>query len=373
VCVFTLHPVKDVRIFNRQILSLVKHGYRVTFIGVGTGEPYELHGVQVRPMAAGKRSIFGRLGLLRRLTKAALRTGADIYHFHDPDLLPFGVWVRWRTGRPVIYDVHEYYRIKWQLKARGPIGRWLIRTVVGLIEDFCAKRIRNISAVYEDSAADMRRLGCNVVVTPNFAARADFTAEPVSDADWQARRNKVIFIGTLDLIKGALLLPDIARETKLRRPDIEFIVTRRFLTAGQEKAMLDKLNQPEYRDVIRFVPNVSGAELPAIVRQAMIGLSPLLDYGQYRLAVPTKFFEYMSQSLAIVASDLPPSHTYVAASECGILVPPNDPRAYAEAVIKLCDEPELARAMGERGRRAFVERFNWEACAPDFLRFYDAL
>ncbi|MFQ5806588.1 MAG: glycosyltransferase [Phycisphaerae bacterium] len=74
-----------------------------------------------------------------------------------------------------------------------------------------------------------------------------------------------------------------------------------------------------------------------------------------------------------MASDLPPSRKYVQEVGCGLLVPPADVDAWAVAMLELLNDPTRARELGRRGRQAFLERFNWEACEPAFLEFYEAL
>jgi glycosyltransferase involved in cell wall biosynthesis len=54
-------------------------------------------------------------------------------------------------------------------------------------------------------------------------------------------------------------------------------------------------------------------------------------------------------------------------------VDPQDPRAIADAVLRLVDEPEMALAMGRHGQRAVQERFNWEVEAGKLGAFYQSL
>lgn len=229
-----------------------------------------------------------------------------------------------------------------------------------------------ISAVYEEHVRRFSKLGCKTVYTPNYASIDDFVPIPVSDEEWEQRHKKVIHTGTLDPeAKGALVLLDIAKEIKKRRQDIEFIVTRRFFAKFQEEAIMKKMALPDYQGIIQFIPSVSGSELPKVVRQGGVGLSTGQDVNQGKLAVPTKFFEYMSQAVPIVASDLPPSRKYVGDEGCGILVKPDSPEEYADAIIKLVDNPELAKKMGRKGQKAFAERLNWSFVEKELLRFYE--
>jgi glycosyltransferase involved in cell wall biosynthesis len=152
---------------------------------------------------------------------------------------------------------------------------------------------------------------------------------------------------------------------------VEFLVTRRFHAEFQEKAMLEKLEAIGDPNVITFIPNVSGKMLPQVVRKAGIALSVDQPSRIGLTSQPTKTFEYMSQALPIVASELPNTVEYVGNTGCGILVKPDDPNAYADAIIRLIENPDLARRMGQRGQQLFKEQFNWSVVEKRLVEFYD--
>jgi glycosyltransferase involved in cell wall biosynthesis len=56
----------------------------------------------------------------------------------------------------------------------------------------------------------------------------------------------------------------------------------------------------------------------------------------------------------------------------GLVVPPNDPAALRAAICWLSRHPEPAQAMGERGRRRVLERFNWDTVVRRCLQAYAA-
>lgn len=362
------------RIFDRQIRALLRAGYRVTLIGRSDGQPYAGAGVEAIMVPDRARGVAERIGTLAKITWHALRTDADVYQFHDPDLLPAGVLVRALKARPVIYDIHELYRVKFTLKAqRRPLLARLITGTFAVIEDWCAWLIGNVSAVYQESIDHFGRMGCRTVLTPNYASRRIYADREPTDSEWAARSNKLVYVGVVNALRGALVMIEAARKARERVPGLELIITRRFYKPTDEKPVLELLARPGYENLVRWVPDTPGDELPAVVRQAAIGLSPLQDVGQYRVAVPSKFFDYMAESLAIIASDLPPSRTYVGDVGCGLLVPPADVDAWADAMVSLLSDPRRTRELGRIGRAAFLERFNWEAYEPGFIRFYDEL
>jgi glycosyltransferase involved in cell wall biosynthesis len=72
-------------------------------------------------------------------------------------------------------------------------------------------------------------------------------------------------------------------------------------------------------------------------------------------------FEYMARGLPVVCSNFPLWTDIVAGARCGITVDPRSAPAIANVIRSLNEDPELARRLGENGRRAIAERYNWEA------------
>jgi glycosyltransferase involved in cell wall biosynthesis len=96
------------------------------------------------------------------------------------------------------------------------------------------------------------------------------------------------------------------------------------------------------------------------VQRARIGIIPLPALPKYLNNIPQKLFEYMALGLPTVLSDLPPSRPFVEKGTVGIMVDPNDPAAYANAIVTLLDDPGLRQSMGRRGRMLVEQKYNWE-------------
>ena len=114
VCHFSsAHAPNDTRIFHKQCASLAREGYDVTFVvkakdsssvGTTTEKGVQIIQVPVDSSSRLKRILFGAKAVYQK----ALEVDADIYEFHDPELLPYGVKLA-RKGKKVIFDSHEDY------------------------------------------------------------------------------------------------------------------------------------------------------------------------------------------------------------------------------------------------------------------------
>ena len=81
----------------------------------------------------------------------------------------------------------------------------------------------------------------------------------------------------------------------------------------------------------------------------------------------------MAYAVPSVVSDLPGAHDVVAQSDCGLLVEPGKPEALSNGLVTLLSDPKLARRMGEAGREAVLEKYNWESEKTKLLALYERL
>ncbi len=107
VCILSsVHIALDNRVFYREARSLQKAGYDVTLIAIHPREEI-IDGVRI--IGLPKIPRWQRPRLWNLILQLARRMDADIYHFHDPELLFVTPWLRLFTGKPTIYDIHENY------------------------------------------------------------------------------------------------------------------------------------------------------------------------------------------------------------------------------------------------------------------------
>ena len=89
--------------------------------------------------------------------------------------------------------------------------------------------------------------------------------------------------------------------------------------------------------------------------------------------MPIVVLEAMAAGKPVVATAVGGTPELVVDGETGILVPPRDPEALAEALGALLDDPERSRRLGEAGRARVLERFSEEAMTRRILEVYDEL
>jgi len=114
-------------------------------------------------------------------------------------------------------------------------------------------------------------------------------------------------------------------------------------------------------------------EILALLEKANIGLVLYQPAPNHDEAGPHKFFEYMAAGIPFVASDFPLWRGIVERGGCGLVANPQDTATIANAIEYLLKHLVEATCMGMNSRRAFEQRYNWEAEEPTLLNLYETI
>lgn len=341
------------RIFQKECRTLARAGYRVSL--VAPGEDAENDGVRVlgvpRPRHRAERMALGAARVFRR----AWAEKADLYHFHDPELLPWGRVLR-AKGVPVVYDSHEYLSLDvsdkpWIPKPLAPgvgaLSGWMERKIV--------RGLSGVVTVNPHMAGLFEPHAPRVCVVGNYPFRN--LAELPSPTE---REPHVVYVGGLSKVRGYELMHDAMARLPGTRCRVLGKLDATGLTLRESSS-------------VEFLPSVPHGEVAAVVSRHAIGWLPWASSPGTEYGLPTKLFEYMALGLPVVVSDLPFVKTIVENSGGGIVVPRDRPEAHADAIRRLLENPVEARRMGERGRAAVRSELNWETQAESLLAFYREL
>jgi len=366
VCILTsVHTPFDTRIYERQAKTFVKAGYELTLVATNIHSHQTHNRISIVGIQKPKWRIGRALNWLPFI-KAALKTEADIYHFHDPDLLFVGAILKYFTKKPVIYDNHDPY-IEAILQ-REWIPGWLrpaVSRIFGQIEKFLSQ---TLSAVIVANDSQQARFPQATLIR-NYPDLEPFAQ--ISNESNRAESSYIIHAGTLTEARGVFELVEIARLLAPRQ--IPLVALGPFANRSLETEIKQSVRQLNLQNLIRFEGRVPFEQIVRGSMGASVGLITFRAVPNHYLIVPTKLFEYMACALPVVASDLPPIRHYVAETDCGLLVPPDQPQAFAEAVEYLLDHPAEARRLGQNGRRAVLARYNWQQEEQKLLSLYQEL
>ena len=363
----TGHAVRDVRIFVKECRTLAAAGYEVHIVAQDDGRNVQgsLHdGVtrwHVEPPRGGSR-LARMTSTMVGVSRRARALNADVYHVHDPELVPTALLLA-RSRAHVIYDVHEDFAATVLDKPWIPARlRPIVSRGVATAEPAAADRL---SAIVAATPAIARRFdGCRseVIVVHNYPDLGEFTdAGPARDASTEP---VVCCVGMLNAKRGAEVMVDAIARTEAR-----------LLLAGvfQPSDLEERLRAKPGWSQVDFIGLVGRAEIADVLARATIGVHMLQPAPNHYRSLPTKLFEYMAAGLPVIVSDFPYWREIVDGVGCGLCVDPLRPEALAEAIRWLGDHPEEARAMGDNGRRAAHETYNWRHEGEALLSLYRRL
>jgi glycosyltransferase involved in cell wall biosynthesis len=104
-----------------------------------------------------------------------------------------------------------------------------------------------------------------------------------------------------------------------------------------------------------------------------VGLILFHPVANHTESQPNKIFEYMQAGIPVVASNFALWRQIIEGAGCGILVDPFDINGIADAIKWLLDNPNGAEIMGEKGRQAVIEKYNWDPEGENLTRFYERM
>jgi len=178
----------------------------------------------------------------------------------------------------------------------------------------------------------------------------------------------LIYIGGLTEIRGitqiikALEFIDSNRQFKL-------VLCGKFYPTGYEK----ELRNLEGFTKVKYLGWIDHSDIPKLIKRFSAGIVCLYPISNYLTSLPVKLFEYMAAGLPVIASNFPLWKEIIEGKKCGICVDPLKPEDIAKAIKYLMDHPRIRKEMGENGRKAILEKYNWEKESKSLLNFYESL
>lgn len=358
----TVHPTRDVRIFHKECRTLAAAGYQVSLMAPGAVDEV-VDGVRFVPLPPAqqhrlRRVLLGNVQVLRRL----LAERADVYHFHDPELLPIGLALKVMRRR-VIYDAHEHVRDDIRSKPYlGKIARTLLLAGVGTLERIVARTADGVIAATPIIAAQFPKGRTTVVY--NYPMLDELPDGEFSFDEYEARPRVGCYTGAMSPLRHADEMFEAA--DRVRAGLDEF----RLVTAGA----MYKVDDPAVHPGVDYRGIVDRTAVGDLLVGARFGVMLLADAPNCADGLPTKFFEYAASGLPVVVS----RSTHGIASivdevECGYAVDETSPEAIAEAMRKLLESPTDAYEMGQRGAKAMKAKYHWGNEAVTLVATYRRL
>jgi phosphatidylinositol alpha-mannosyltransferase len=268
----------------------------------------------------------------------------DVVHVHEPFAPSVGLATLLSTRRPIVATFHASAPRSRAYRIAAPALRPLYRRLAGRI------------AVSEEARRTVEgALGNGVRVIPNGVTVALFSGLPEPEG------SAVLFVGRFEPRKGARVLIDAFPALKERWPGATLIM----VGEGSERRACEQAVPDPLRDDVTFVGRVQPWELADAMGRSAVVAVPSLGGESFGIVL----LEGMAAGRPVVASNIPGYAAVLRDGVDGVLVPPGDAPALADALAGVLGDRERALAMGRSGKER-AARYDWPVVAGEIEGVY---
>lgn len=360
ICILTTREIStSARVFYTEAKTLSKK-YNLTLIARNKNNIKEKN-INIISLSKPKSRLSRFFIMPFQLFNLARKENAVIYHFHDPELIPFMLLLKFIKKSRIIYDCHENYKEKLQSRS------WILKPLRNLVsyayDKFEKTAIRFFDCVLvadKASYSNFKKYKKEVEFIGNFP--------PIIPAQktrlFKNKITKCIYIGSLSKERGLLKMIEAINKTN----NAILILIGTFENEKDKKILL-RSKKTEY------LGEKPWPEVFKILEKCDIGLNLLQNVPAYINSGEntTKIFEYMANQLPVISSNFQNLKKIIKENKCGICVKPENEEETAKAISYLAENKSAAKNMGKNGRKAVLKKYNWENEEKKLLNIYKSM
>jgi len=361
--VTTGHRLEDGRIFHKEAASLARRGFEVTILGPADETPPSRMGITfVRvPIAPFRNRVVRKMALLFRIRMKSLVMNCHVYHCHEMDAVA-AVLPNIFFGSKIVYDVHEHFPDNYSDHLGKP---WL--TLLRILDRFVS-RVVHLVVTVDETLARKYSDSKNVVVVHNYPI-----CESYSFSEQKTKKNLAIYVGGITEERGILETIEGVALAHGKHGDLCLKMVGNFVPPEFRTVVEQKIRHVGLFNAVEIIEWGPFDGMPEMIQEGCIGLSFLKPVPRYSLAIPTKVYEYMAAGLPVVASRFENITRLLQAEQCGITAKAGDAQSFSDAICSLLENPEEMVRMGQNGRTAIRDRYNWENESRKLIGSYERI
>ena len=310
---------------------------------------------QFLPLYSKLRRMWFNFWAYNKVRKIHKKNPFDIVHLHGDFIESyFGGKLSKKLGISAVLTIHAGLNKKF-LKPKN-------------VEYF--RNIKKIICVSEEIAIDLKKIGVpkeKIEVISSGIYLTEFSnvdENKISELKNNYRRPILISVGVLRISKGHKYLVDAYRKLKKKYSSFLSLI---IIGDGSEK------NNLEYgaKDInqVYFLGRQNHGRIIEYLKAADIFVLSSIDLPQDREGTPTSILEAMAAELPVVATKVGGTPYLIRDGVNGFLVNPGDPAELEQAIIKLIDNPDLAKKMGAQNREDIKQK-DWSIIARRVTEAY---
>ena len=365
----------------QRLEALSTLGHEIDLITYHVGKNVDIPNLKIHRVRGHKVIQHVRIGPSRakilldaqifiRAIRMLLLNRYDVIHSHEEASF-FCMFLAWIFRTKHLYDMHSV--LSRQLTNFKFGNNSIFVKLFGILERMVLKSCHAVITVGPDLERYVKSVDYNirVVMIENIALHAYQT--PVQTDEIEHLKNKlniesrlpIVYTGTYERYQGldmALKCVDIVRE---KFPNVIFIVVGAKVQQAQE--WTEKATKMGLGNHTVFFDVVSPEEAMMFLALASVLISPRLD----GTSTPLKIYSYLHAEKPIVATNIT-SHTQVLTNDTALLVDP-DEHAFAEGILKILNNPNLAKQLGNNAHQLAQEKFGRQDYISKVNQIYNTI
>ena len=299
----------------------------------------------------------------------------DVVIATSPQLLVAlaGWWLAFARNLPFVFEVRDLWPES--LTAVGVGGEdsllhHLLARVAGFLYER-SDRIVVVTPAFRDYLIDHWRVPAEkIAVVENGVETAMFAPSPEASNESLRRelgaqgKSLVCYVGTMGMAHGLETLLDAAAQLQQQNSPVFFLL----VGEGAEKQRIKTLAQSRNLKNIVFLDQQPREKIPAFISASDACLVLLKKTDVFKTVIPTKMLEFMSCARPVILGVDGQARTIVENAGAGLVVEPENSAALTGAIHQLVANPELSRALGQRGREYILQHFSRASTAEKYIQ-----
>lgn len=306
----------------------------------------------------------------------------EALHIHDLPLVSTGLSVAHKLNIPLIADLHENYPeavrqsrmttkpVQRILNLATPLWRWK------RLERFCVQQADRVITVVDEAkqhyVSDCGIPSGKVTVVMNTEDLDYFHSLPIKEDIVKKYQPyfTISYVGGFGWHRGIQTAISAMPEILHQIPNARLVLVG---TGANESDLRELARKKKVEPAVEFTGWQDFNLVPSYISASRICLIPYIRSGNTNASCPHKLFQYMAMGKPVIASSMDSLRRIIIETGSGMTYPSGNTDALAEAVIKIYRDRDLAIRMGEAGKRAVKEKYNWEAEGKKLIKLYKDL
>ena len=230
-----------------------------------------------------------------------------------------------------------------------------------------ANALISVSAFTAEKTKEIFDLKRDITVIPNSIEAAQFLPLEKSPA-----KDRLLYFGTIIRKKGVLELAAIFNEVVKKRAETElWMIGKDVVDIFENSSTLELFQKrltPQAKQQLKYLPEVSYSAIKDQLGEAAVIVLP-----SFAEALPMTWLEAMAMEKAMVTSNIGWAKEMMIDGITGYTEDPKKHKAYADKILHLLHDPEVAKDMGKAARQQVLKKFSTEVVVKQNISFYEGL